>query len=142
MVTCGLCAIVVQMRLRRWYTGTWWGRPAFVKVVPAGAAANREAATLTKLQALPQCRVVRLLHVARVTLAEPHSLTLSAPVVAIVTVLAPHGVFSSEDERRRLHEAVELLEVRHVQLGHVGHAADTAGACPTGLTSLHSCWVE
>ena len=102
----------LQVALRRLYTGTYEGTPAFVKLVPAGSAAHREVATLTKLQALPQCRVVRLLHVAHVTLMEPRTQLVTAPHVALVTTLAPHRVFAAERPEERLRQAIELVEVR------------------------------
>ena len=103
----------MQVPLLRWYTAKWRGTDAFVKVVPAGRAADREAATLTKLQALPQCRVVRLLHVERMDRIDPATQTTgtTAPHVAIITELAPRRVFSGRSAAERLHTALELLEV-------------------------------
>ena len=100
------------MALRRWYTGKFEGTPAFVKLVPAGVDAEREVATLRKLQTLPQCRVVRLLHAAHVTLMEPRTQQVVAAHVAIVTKLAPHPLFASAGVADWLHQATELLEVR------------------------------
>ena len=100
------------MALNRLYTAAFAGTPAFVKVVPAGRDAEREVATLMKLQALPQCRVVRLLHVAHVTLMEPRGQQVTAPHVALVTTLAPHGVFAAETGQERLRQATELVAVR------------------------------
>ena len=102
----------MQVPLDRWYTATYQGTRAFVKVVPAGAEADREVATLRTLQSLPQCRVVRLLHVAHVTLMEPRTQLVTAPHVALVTTLAPHRVFAAERPEERLRQAIELVEVR------------------------------
>ena len=112
LTDCGCDCTALQVPLERWYTATYQGTRAFVKVVPAGAEAEQEVATLTKLQALPQCRVVRLLHAAHVTLMEPRTQQVVAAHVAIVTKLAPHPLFASAGVRDRLHQATELVEVR------------------------------
>ena len=104
--------VALQVPLDRWYTATYQGTRAFVKVVPAGAEADREVATLRTLQSLRQCRVVRLLHAARVTLMEPQTRQVTAPHVAIVTKLAPHPLFASARMGDRLRQAIELVEVR------------------------------
>ena len=85
------------------------GAKAFVNVRPAGAAAEREVATLSMLAALPQCRVVRLLHPARVTLMDPATMRDGAPHVALVTEYAPTDAFYPAGS---LSTALELLEVR------------------------------
>ena len=100
------------MPLRRWYTAKWHGRDAFVKVVPRGTGAKREVATLTKLQALPQCRVVCLLHAAHVMLVEPRTQKAAMPHAAIVTAVAPRPVFVGRSASDRLRTALELVEVR------------------------------
>ena len=102
------------MPLRRWYTAQWRGTRAFVKVLPAGRAAEREAAALAKLQPLPQCRVVPLLHVARVNLVLPRHMDLWSPHVALVTELAPHSLFAGRSDA--MSEVVELLQVCVVEL--------------------------
>ena len=98
-----------QVALRRWYTATYKGTKAFVNIRAAGPAADREVATLTKLGALPQCRVVRLLHAARVTLVDPATMRGGVPHVALVTEYAPGNAFKSSSD---LSTALELLEVR------------------------------
>lgn len=85
-----------------------------MKVVAAGVRADHEVAALTKLQALPQCRAVPLLHSASVMLMDPRTLQITAPHVAIITKLAPHPVFASVDASGRLRQATELFEVRPV----------------------------
>ena len=109
-----LLLCLLQMPLRRWYTAQWRGTRAFVKVLPAGRAAEREAAALAKLQPLPQCRVVPLLHVARVNLVLPRHVKYRSPHVALVTELAPHRLFTGF--RDAMSEAVELLQVCVVEL--------------------------
>ena len=105
---------VLQMPLRRLYTAKWRGTPAFVKVLPAGRAAEREVAALEKLQPRPECRVVPLLHVARVKLVLPRHMKRRSPHVALVTELAPHSLFAGV--RDAMSEVVELLQVCVVEL--------------------------
>ena len=100
------------MALRRWYTGKFEGTPAFVKLVPAGVDAEREVATLRKLQTLPQCRVVRLLHAADVTLMEPHTRQVTAPHVALITALAPGDVCWPPEGVTSAAVVLDLLQVR------------------------------
>ena len=52
-------------------------------------------------------------------LMDPRTLQVTAPHVAIITKLAPHPVFASEDAAGRVPQAIELLEVRpSVHLTH------------------------
>ena len=103
------------MPLRRLYTAQWRGTPAFVKVLPAGRAAEREVAALEKLQPRPECRVVPLLHVARVKLVLPRHMKRRSPHVALVTELAPHRLFAARGSDA-VSEVVELLQVCVVEL--------------------------